>query len=91
VSVSTFQDSINQTGWATLEVHGNASVDDRTMARAAGFYEGVVTQQRIYETITSLEHMEKKERRKGHGSSAHFYSFCCVFIFYFFFCRLPWG
>lgn len=45
-------DDINgATGWATLEVHSNNSIDSSLQAYAAGFLEGCVSQQRMYEFL----------------------------------------
>jgi hypothetical protein len=48
VAWGTWVDSINQTGWATLEIHSNSSFPDKLQAYAAGLLEGAVTQRREY-------------------------------------------
>lgn len=44
-----YDDNINTTGWAVLEVYTNSSLAPLTQARAAGYYEGAQTHQRIWE------------------------------------------
>ena len=40
-----FNDTIAATGWATLDVHTSSTWSDEVQMYAAGFAEGVVTQQ----------------------------------------------
>jgi hypothetical protein len=50
----TFADTIATTGWSTLEVFSNASFDDVAAVRAAGFWEGAVTQRRTWEFASNV-------------------------------------
>ncbi len=57
---AVFNNSVNATGWATLEVRGNASFPNVDVAYAAGFAEGVASgaptdggENSIYDYITS--------------------------------------
>jgi hypothetical protein len=57
---AVFNNSVNATGWATLEVHGNASYPNVDVAWAAGFAEGVASgapsgggENSIFDYITS--------------------------------------
>ena len=49
-----FNDTIDANGWSVLELHTNGSIPDRLQARAAGYFEGAVTNQRSYEFITNV-------------------------------------
>jgi hypothetical protein len=48
VAYGTYGDSINATGWATLQVQTNNSYSDTLQAYAAGYLEGAVSQTREY-------------------------------------------
>ena len=44
-----YADSVNQTGWAILNVESNAEFEDADQAYAAGLVEGYISQPRIYQ------------------------------------------
>jgi len=49
-----FDDTINTTGWSTLEIHSNASVADDAQAYAAGVLESSLTLQRTEEFVENV-------------------------------------
>ena len=46
----SFLFQLNVTGWGVLNVYTNSSFTSDLQMRAAGYAEGAITQQRIYET-----------------------------------------
>lgn len=50
----TWDDSYDKTGWSVLAVHTNPSVDDRTAATAAGYFEGQITALRIEQQANNM-------------------------------------
>ncbi|XP_003386071.2 PREDICTED: putative phospholipase B-like 2 [Amphimedon queenslandica] len=52
--VSTFNNTVNETGWSLLEIHGHPDLTtDEEMAYMAGYAEGVHTGELIYMTYTN--------------------------------------
>ncbi len=50
-----FNDTIVANGWGTLEVHSNISYSNELQAYAAGYLEGSLTAQRIWEYVYNAE------------------------------------
>ena len=50
----SFQDAINSTGWAVLDVHTSSSASGNTQSYAAGFLEGSLTHTRITQHLQNM-------------------------------------
>jgi hypothetical protein len=57
IAIAQIQPNANVTGWATLDIVTNGESDDRDQAFAAGYIEGALTANLIYQSwITNLEY-----------------------------------
>jgi hypothetical protein len=49
-----YADTINETGWSYLSIETNAAASDYLQSRAAGYLEGFLCQQRIFQFLTTI-------------------------------------
>ncbi|XP_065196534.1 putative phospholipase B-like 2 [Sycon ciliatum] len=54
VGWAVLKSTVHSTGWATLELHTNASYEDGAQAEAAGFLEGYLTSRLIWDSYRNL-------------------------------------